>query len=586
MNKKIIIIKQLPFIISIIAILSIVFDLGFDHKPVEQKFLQLIYLIALFVGVGSVSFRYFFKKTRPKINVMPFDFLLVLFILVLIFIELEFLIENNFTFLLFLNARIWVYLALILIFIRELASSSFDFRRMTLNPAQLFILSFLFIILVGTGMLLLPRATYTSISVIDALFTSTSAVCVTGLVVVDTGSFFTPFGQMTILMLIQLGGLGIMTFTSYFSYFFKAGSSYENQMLLSAMTNTEKIGEVFSTLKRIIIITFIIEAFGALFVFMSLDTAILSSFTDRLFFSVFHSISGFCNAGFSTLQNSFYEPAYRFNYPLHIIIAFLIILGGIGFPIVFNLLSYIKNNLKNLFYNFTESHERIRMHRIINVNTRLVLVTSILLTVGGTLLFYIFEYNHTLAEHGFWGKIVTAFFGSVTTRTAGFNTVDTSALNVPTLMLVLFLMWVGASPGSTGGGIKTSTLAIAVLNFINMAKGKEKIEVYKREIAQKSVNRAFAIITLSILVIFLSIFGVSMFDRDKGLLNISFECVSAFGTVGLSRGITATLSNPGKLIIIITMFIGRVSMLTIFIAVFRKLAQHEYRYPSEEVLIN
>ena len=226
------------------------------------------------------------------------------------------------------------------------------------------------------------------------------------------------------------------------------------------------------------------------------------------------------------------------------------------------------------------------MHRIINVNTRIVIVTTLILIVSGTILFYVFEYNNTLAEHDTFGKIVTAFFGSVTTRTAGFNSVDNAALTIPTIMIMIFLMWVGASPGSTGGGIKTSTLAIAFLNFISLAKGKPNIEVFKREIAQKSVNRAFAIITLSILVIVVSVFSVSLFNPEKGLLNITFECVSAFGTVGLSRGITAGLSDPSKFVLILTMFIGRVSMLTIFIALFKKLAQHEYLYPSEEVLIN
>jgi len=586
MNKKIIIIKQLPFVISIFAILAVIYDLGFNHQPVERELLQLLYLFAMCVGVSSISARYFFRKTRPKLDILPFDAFLVLFILILIFLDVELLFENQFSFLHFLNERVWVYLALFLIFIRELSSSEIDFKRMTINPAQLFILSFLFIIIVGGGMLLLPNATYTEISIIDALFTSTSAVCVTGLVVVDTGSYFTEFGQYIILLLIQLGGLGIMTFTSYFSYFFKAGSSYENQLLMSAMTNTGKIGEVFSTLKRIIIITLIIEGLGALLIFHSLDIANIPSIFDRIFFSVFHSISGFCNAGFSTLQNSFYEPAYRFNYPLHLIIASLIILGGIGFPIVFNLLSYIKNNVKNLFFYLFDRKHHISLHHIINVNTRIVLVTSLILTIAGTILFYVFEYNNTLAEHGFFGKIITAFFGSVTTRTAGFNTVDNSVIGVPAIMIMLFLMWVGASPGSTGGGIKTSTLAIAFLNFISLAKGKPSIEAFKREISQKSVNRAFAIITLSILVIFMAIFSISISDPEKGLLNITFECVSAFGTVGLSRGITAGMSDPGKFVLILTMFIGRVSMLTIFIALFKKLAKHEYLYPSEEVLIN
>lgn len=566
--------------------LGVVYDLGFNHLSYQVQILQSVYLFAMIVGFFSIIISYLFKKTRPQLKVLPFDLLFAVFILVLIFLDFELLFESNFSFLYFLKDKIWVYIALVFIFIRELSYSNFDFKRIYLNPAQLFILSFLFIIFAGTVILLLPKATYTHISIIDALFTSTSAVCVTGLVVVDTGTYFTEFGRFAILILIQLGGLGIMTFTSYFSYFFKAGSSYENQLMISAMNNTEKIGEVFSTLKRIILITFIIEGVGALLILQSLDLTIIPAFTDRVFFSVFHSVSGFCNAGFSTLQNSFYEPAYRFNYPLHLIIAFLIIMGGIGFPIVFNLLSFIKNSIKNLFFKMVGRRDHIRIQQIINVNTRIVLVTSLILIVLGTILFFIFEYNNTLTEHGFFGKLVTAFFESVTTRTAGFNTVDTSVMTIPTVMMMIFLMWVGASPGSTGGGIKTSTLAIAFLNFLSLAHGKPTIEVFKREIAQKSVNRAFATIILSIMVIFLSVFSISLFDMDKGLLNIGFECVSAFGTVGLSRGITASLSDPSKFVLIITMFIGRVSMLSIFIALFKKFSMHEYRYPTEEVLIN
>ncbi len=586
MKNKIFIIKQLPFLISILAMLAVIYDLGYAHTYYERQFMQSFYLFAMIVGLTSISTRYIFKKTRPKLGVLPYDILSMIFVLILIFIDLKLLFTNHFTFLLFLKDKIWVYIALFLIFFRELSSTDIDFRRISLNPAQLFILSFLFVIVAGTFMLLLPKATYTNISILDALFTSTSAVCVTGLVVVNTATYFTELGQFIILLLIQIGGLGIMTFTSYFSYFFKAGSSYENQLLLSSMTNTERLGEVFKTLKRILLITLIIEGIGAIFIFYNIDVALIPSVLERMFFSIFHSVSGFCNAGFSTLQNNLYEPAYRFNYPLHLIIAFLIILGGIGFPIVFNLLSFIKNSVKNLYYKISGSNEYIRLHRIINVNTRIVLITTSILIALGTVSFYGFEYNNTLTEHGFFGKIVTAFFGSVTSRTAGFNTVDTSLLAIPTVMILIFLMWVGASPGSTGGGIKTSTLAIAFLNFINLAKGKPNIEIYRREIAQKSVNRAFATIMLSFLVIILSIFSLSIFDSDKELMSIIFECVSAFGTVGLSRGITASLSDPGKLTIIITMFVGRVSMLSIFIALFKKFALHQYRYPSEEVLIN
>ena len=204
----------------------------------------------------------------------------------------------------------------------------------------------------------------------------------------------------------------------------------------------------------------------------------------------------------------------------------------------------------------------------------------------GTLLFYLNEYSNTLAEHGTYGKIVTALFGATTPRTAGFNTVDTSALNFSTIMLLFLLMWIGASPASTGGGIKTNTFAIAILNFISLAKGKERIEVFRREIANISVRRAFATIVLSLFVIGLGIGLISIFDSQKTLLSIAFECFSAYSTVGLSLGITAQLSTYSKLVIIVVMFVGRVSMLTIMIAIIKKIKQQTYKYPVEEITIN
>jgi potassium uptake TrkH family protein len=420
----------------------------------------------------------------------------------------------------------------------------------------------------------------------DALFTSTSAVCVTGLAVVDTGSVFTELGQITIVALIQIGGLGIMTFASYFSYFVKGSSSFKNQLVLLDMANTDKIGEVFVILKKILIITFTIEAVGAILIFYSLDVANIPAFGDRVFFSIFHSVSGFCNAGFSTLRNGLYETGYRFNYSLHLTIAALIVFGGLGFPIIFNLFRYLKRTVINKFNQIFRETSPNHLPWVININTRIVLITTIILLVGGTALIYIFEYNNTLAEHSFFGKIVTAFFGSVTTRTAGFNSVDFSVLTVPTVLVMIFLMWVGASPASTGGGIKTTTLAVAVLNILSLAKSKSHVEIFKREIAESSIKRAFAIIILSFFVISISTFLICIFDYDKGLLNIAFECFSAYGTVGLSRGITAGLSDSSKFILIMTMFIGRVNMLTILIALFRNFSQNKYRYPTEVLLIN
>ena len=576
-------IRRIPVIVSILAVFFLIYDIGYISQSDNANLVLNIYFFTILIGAISIIGRYLNPKTRPRLTILPFDIILVSFLLIPIYqyFELYFLQSLS----LFKQVYL-LYIAVILVFIRELSAIKINFKKAILNPAQLFIISFLAIIVIGVILLMLPNATHSGITLIDALFTSTSAVCVTGLIVVDTGSFFTQFGQIVILMLIQAGGIGIMTFTSYFSYFFKGVSTYENQIVLSQVTNTEKIAEVFAIMRKIILITFLIEGLGALFIFQSIDSKAIPILNQRLFFAIFHSISGFCNAGFSTLQNSLYEGPYQFNYPMHLIIASLIILGGLGFPIVLNLLRFIKAKIVFFVLGFYNKKRQQYIPRLINLNTRIVLITTLVLIVGGTLLFYLFEYNNTLSGHSFGGKVATAFFGAVTTRTAGFNTVDTGLLSIPTILIFIFLMWVGASPSSTGGGIKTSSLAIAVLNISNVVQGKSRLEVYNREISSTTVNKAFALIVLSIFVISIAIFSISFFDPDNSLLDISFECVSAYSTVGLSRGITAGLSFASKLVLIFTMFLGRVSTLTLLIAVIKKRRSETYRYPSENILIN
>lgn len=576
-------VARIPIIVSILSIVAFLYDFGFDQEPYIKIFLNKLYLLSVLVGIISTVVRYFFKDYRPRLKSSPFDFLLFLFLTIILLKQFGYLSNESLS---ILNHKVWIYSAVFLVLFREISAIKIEFRKAYLNPAQLFVLSFLIIIIFGSFLLMLPMATVTNISLIDALFTSTSAVCVTGLIVVDTGSFFTEFGQIIIAILIQVGGLGIMTFASYFSYFFRGGSSYENQLALRDITNAEKISEVFSVLKKIILITFLIEGIGAVLIYNTLDSSAIPSLYERVFFSAFHAISGFCNAGFSTLPNSFYESAFQFNYPLHLIIAFLIIIGGLGFPIVFNLFKYLKSFfLTALRFIFRKKYLKTTS-RLINVNTRIVLITSLLLTVFGTIAFFILEYYNTLADHSYFGKVVTAFFGSVTTRTAGFNTVDTGALNLHTILIVMFLMWVGASPASTGGGIKTSTLAVAILNTLSIVKGRNRLELFNREIPRSSVERAYAIIVLSIFVITISVVLISFFDSNIGLLNITFECISAYSTVGLSRGITSDLSIASKLVLIFTMFIGRVSMLTLLIALYKRVSSGIYRLPTENILIN
>ncbi|MCE5206275.1 MAG: ATPase [Porphyromonadaceae bacterium] len=454
------------------------------------------------------------------------------------------------------------------------------------GPAQLFTTSFLSIILLGSLLLLLPKATYENISYVDALFTATSAVCVTGLNVVDTELTFTLFGQVIIMLLIQIGGLGVMTITTYFSYYFKGGSSYKSQLLVKDITSEERLDNVFSSLKNILLITLVIEGLGFLLIFATMGKEGFT-FEERVFFSIFHAISGFCNAGFSTLSGNLYDARIRFDYPVHLIISFLIIFGGLGFPIINNIWKYITNNIKGLYKRAFRHEKYSYSSLVISVNSHIVIITTLLLLIFGTFGFFIFEKDGVLTGYpSAFGKWTAAFFGSVTTRTAGFNSTDTAALSVPTALLFIVLMWIGASPASTGGGIKTSTLAIAFMNFMTLLKGKKHIEYRGREIPQQAVSRAFAQITLAILFIMAITFLMILIESGKEPLDLLFETVSAYGTVGLSRNLTPFLSNAGKWLIIATMFVGRVSLYTLLSTLTQQVKYSKYRYPKEEILIN
>ena len=567
---------------SVIGIFAFITESGFAHSASIQGIINDYYLFTLLLGVVSLAVRYRHNFHRLKNKVFVFDLLSVLFTL---FAVVAFLVSHLVSDPPSLLSRsFWIHAAVALVFIREVSEVRVNYRRTFLNPAQLFVLSFITVILIGAVLLMLPRATYGGIDFIDAVFTSTSAVCVTGLIVVDTGSFFTGFGQIIIMTLIQIGGLGILTFASYFSYFFKGGSTYENQVVLSDLTNSNKIGEVFQVLKYVILITFGVELISAVLIYSSLENGSYHTFDEKFFFAVFHSISAFCNAGFSTLSNGLYDKEFRFNYFLHLVLIATFVLGGLGFPIVANVINYLRYRSRRLFRFRGMSSNYTPW--VLSLNSRITLITTFSISAVAFLVFYGLEYHNTLAEHSGFGKVVTALFGATTPRTAGFNTIDTGAMLFPTTLMVFLLMWIGASPASTGGGIKTSTFALAILNILSLAKGETRIEVFRREIHPISVRRAFAVMALSLIVIGLGTMLISLFDSEADLRHIAFECFSAYSTVGLSLGITAGLSFGSKWVLIAVMFFGRVGMLTILISVYHKHRQQSYRYPTEELVIN
>ncbi len=448
------------------------------------------------------------------------------------------------------------------------------------NPALLFVGSFAIVILVGSFLLMLPDAATRPIAYTDALFTATSAVCVTGLVTLNMAQDFTLFGQTIIIGLIQIGGLGLLTITTFFAYFFKTGSSYKEGLFISEIFGDKQLNNIMRLAVQIVLFSIIIELVGAILIYNSTRNLELEH---PLFFSVFHSISSFCNAGFSTLPENLATPTVRSNYAMQWIIMGLITFGGLGYFISFNFLKYIKQIFVNIFS--STNHKATR--RLITLNTKIVTYTTLIIIVGGALIILGTEYNTVLTEDiSSFGKFTTAMFSVVTARTCGFSTVDYGAFTIPGILIIVFIMWVGASPASTGGGIKTSSIAIAFLNIFSTARNKPYIQIGTRRIANEAVQRSYSIIILALMANGIGILLLSSLEDDFSFLAIVFESFSAFSTTGLSMGITPQLSTAGKYVLIALMFFGRIGLINLMTGLLRSLKPQDYEYPEENILIN
>jgi trk system potassium uptake protein TrkH len=485
----------------------------------------------------------------------------------------------------FTEKKLILFFGIVILFVTEVSHILRFIYKRGANPALLFVGSFATFIIIGGFMLLLPNATTNNIDPVDAFFTSASAVCVTGLIVVDTATAFTLTGQVIILILIQMGGLGIMTFAGMISFLVTGSVSFQNQLALRDMLSSNRMSNVISFISRVVIVTITFEAIGAFMIYGSLSDGMFNSESEKVFFSVFHAISAFCNAGFSTLSDGLYDGTVRFDYGLHWVIAILIMLGGMGFPVVFNIFTFLRIKVTNIVKRLVHDPQRESYTNILQATAKLSLATYFILLIIGFAAYFVFEFNFTLHEHNtLFGKITTSFFGSITPRTAGFNTVDITLLSLPMLMIYLLLMYIGASPGSTGGGIKTTVAAVAFLNMKSIVSGQDRTEAFRSEVSMPSIKRAFAIILLSLLVLGIAVLLLSIYDSEQGLLKLAFEAFSAFSTVGLTLGVTPQLSVFGKLVVMGVMFIGRVGALTLLFAVVTKSTGKLYRYPSEDIM--
>lgn len=442
-------------------------------------------------------------------------------------------------------------------------------KKIKLSPYILILLSFAIMMFLGALLLCLPLAQISGKSgnFLENLFTATSALCVTGLVVNDISITYTIFGKIVILILIQLGGLGVLTVSSMVILSISRKMGYYTKKIVSEDINYNILTEIPRYLKNVSIVVFGIEFVGAVLLFFEFSKKL--PFIQAVGYSIFHSVSAFCNAGFALFSNNMEN--YTGNILINFVITSLIILGGLGFAAILDVYNVIKKTRRKL-----------------STSTHLAIAMTIFLICFGAIMTFILEYSNkgTIGNLSLHDKLLSSYFQSVTLRTAGFQTVDLATLTTPTIIIYLFLMFIGASPGSTGGGLKTTTLGILLLGVMNAITGKEDIEYRRRRLSWQTFNKACAILMLSLFYIFVMIIIMSIFDSSKGFLPLLFELISAFGTVGLSMGVTAKLSIISKLIIILTMYIGRVGPLTIMYALSKKkYREGKYKYPEETILI-
>lgn len=470
-----------------------------------------------------------------------------------------------------------IQLYFFVIMLIEFSKASTLLGKFNLSPPFLLMSSFFILIVMGTILLVLPRMTTHPISFTDALFTATSASCVTGLTVLSTAHDFTFQGQVVIMILVQLGGMSILSFATFFTTFLSrsfVGLRY--QYMVRDMVSANKLSDSFSLLRQIILFTIIIEASGVLMFYMYWRTTGFFDGTGTTFFySLFHAVSAFNNAGFALWDASFNDAQICNSFFPQTIIMILVFFGGIGFVTI------------SEFFSPAVIRERKKYRwKKLSPGTKIVLLTTFGIIIVGTLLFFALEYHHSLAaKNTLVDKIFASMFQIISGRTAGFNIIDVNAISIPGMLLVMLIIFIGASPGSTGGGIKTTTFFVLIKSVMATIKGKQHIEFDKKTIPFNLVDKAYSIVVLSVGIIFSSVFVLALLEPETNLINIMFESISAFTTCGLSTNVQTAFSDPGKWVLVVDMYIGRIGTLTIAYVLGQRNKESRHMYPETYFMI-
>ena len=574
------IMQLISLLVSLITIVSVIFYHGFYISLEWKKIISGIIYGSLFFYIIKYILFYFYTLHRwDYIRKSWFEGLVIVFLIVqflsvhVFHFDWKMFDSSNFEnyYLLFIQ---FYFLIIVLI---ELTKVNPILGKINISPPGLMVGSFLLLIVVGTLLLLMPRMTYNGISFIDALFTATSASCITGLSVVSTAGCFTIKGQVVIMILIQLGGMSILSFATFFTTFLsRSAMSLRYQYMVRDMMSTSRISDSVSLLRSIVLTTVIIELGGAALLFTYWKTiGFFPSDGQNMLHALFYTISAFNNGGFVLMDGSLLKLGVEYNYFPQVVIMILVFLGGIGFPTIRD------------FFGIKNVRERNKYHwKKLQHQTKIVLVTTFWIIAISSVLFFIIEKNNALShQKTLFDKIFTSVFQIVTCRTSGFNILDVNTMHLSTIIIILIIMFIGGSPASTAGGVKTTTFFVIIKSVIATIKGKERIEYDHRTISFSMVDKATSIVLMSFCFILVSCFAITLVQPDVQLEYALFETTSAFTTCGLSTGKCADWNWMSKLVLVGNMYIGRIGTLTLAFALTKRKKEATHQYPLLDVMV-
>lgn len=487
----------------------------------------------------------------------------------------------------FVYGPVYLYLALSAYSLMSICKGMMELMGRRTNPALMLAGSFIFFIIIGSFLLMMPRCTYHPIDYIDSLFVATSGVCITGLTTLDIPTTFTPLGQVIIAILFQVGGIGVLTFTSFFAIFFSGSRSIYSQLMLRDMVYSKTLNSLMPTLVYVLITIIVFEAAGAVMIYVTLPDGMFASEGEKVFAAIFQAMSAFCNVGFCNIEGGMHNPhLLNGDQTIYIVMSVLLFLGGVGFAVLVNIrdsvIGWWKTHILSLFGRNTE---RVPRH-IIDLNTKVAMTTSLIILAIGAVAFFILESTNTMSGMNFYERSVQSVFNSLIPRSGGYDSINPADFRNVTLLLIIIQMWIGGSSQSMAGGIKVNTFGTICLNLVSIVRSRKAVGAYGRRINVTSIRRANAVVTLSILTTIVFAVILMLLEPQMSTKALIFETVSATFSVGSSMGITASLSVASKFILCLAMFVGRVGLLSLLIGMFPDRKDISDHYPSEQIIIS